>query len=254
MSSPFPRLRASALSGLLLGAVLATLAEAQWPNGVNVTETPHNLTVPAASQASDMRGRIRNYGEVCVYCHSPHEGASWLGSPRAPLWNRPRPNAAYRMPEFSATRMLQDPSPSDRSRLCISCHGGTVGLDGIANLPNSYTGPSAANHLIDECEDCHSGGDPAGGLNWEGVWFREDMRNQHPISVLYDPSLRPGQFKPALGGSVNGLPLYNGKVECATCHEPHSERIKFFLRQSNVGSALCLSCHNTVPSEPVHKS
>ncbi|HSB53071.1 MAG TPA: hypothetical protein VLD58_01895, partial [Gemmatimonadales bacterium] len=58
----------------LLFPVLAGSLSGQWPNGVHVTDTPHNLTVPASSQASDMQGRIRNYGEICVYCHSPHEG------------------------------------------------------------------------------------------------------------------------------------------------------------------------------------
>lgn len=236
-----------------LTAARTAPAEAQWPSGVFVTDTPHNLTVPASSVDPDMIGRIRNYGEVCVYCHASHEGAAWVGTPRDPLWNRPRPTAAYRMPNFSTMRMLQDPAPSDRSRLCLSCHGGTVGLDGIANLPNGYTGPPAANHLIDECESCHSGGNPAGGLDWEGVWFREDMRKQHPFSILYDPAQRPGEFKPALGGVVNGLPLYAGKVECGTCHEPHSQRFRYFLRQSNAGNVMCLSCHNSMPTEPVHE-
>lgn len=227
---------------------------AQWPNGLTVDQTPHNLTRPASSPDPEMAGRIRNYGEPCVYCHTSHGGPSWTGSPRAPLFNRNRPNAAYRMPAFSGQQMLQDASPSDRSRLCLSCHGGTIGLDNITNLPNTYSGPGAANRTIDECEDCHSGGNPAGGLDWEGVWFREDMRKQHPFSVLYDPARRPGQFQTAIGGSVNGLPLVNGKVECVTCHEPHSQRYRYFLRASNVGNALCLRCHSAVPSSPVHSN
>ena len=234
--------------------VLPAGAAAQWPNGVSVSDTPHNLLVPASNTTPEMNGRIRNYGEVCAYCHTPHEGAGWLGAPRSPLWNRPRPTASYRMPSFSQMRMLQDASPSERSRLCLSCHGGTVGLDNITNRPNTYTGPGPANSMIDDCEGCHSGGNPAAGLDWEGVWFRDDMRNQHPFSIVYDPSRRPGQFKAAIGNQVNGLPLFNGKVECATCHEPHSERYRYFLRQSNAGNALCLACHNSVPGDPVHSN
>lgn len=238
---------------LLLAPGMARVAAAQWPNGVRVDETPHNLTRPASNTDPDMIGRIRDYGDVCVYCHTPHGGPAWVGAPRAPLWNRPRPTAAYRMPEFNAMRMDQDAAPSDRSRMCLSCHDGTVGLDQVTNRPTTYTGPGPANHRIDECEDCHSGGSPAGGLDWEGVWFQPDLRNQHPFSVLYDPSRRPGQFRPAAGNAVGGLPLYEGKVECATCHQPHSEQFKFFLRQSNVGNALCLVCHVNQPSAPVHQ-
>lgn len=32
-------------------------------------------------------------------------------------------------------------------------------------------------------------------------------------------------------------------VECASCHDPHSSNTTF-LRQTNTGSALCLTCHN----------
>lgn len=245
-------LRSAALVVAALG-VRPVMAVAQWPNGISVDQTPHNLTRPASNTNPDMRGRIRNYGEVCVYCHASHGGPSWLASPRAPLFNRLRPNAAYRMPENSATRMLQDPSPAERSRLCLSCHDGSLGLDAVTNRPNTYTGLPPANHHIDECEDCHKGGDPAGGIDWEGVWIQPDMRKQHPFSVLYDPSLRPGAFRPAIGNDVGGLPLFSGKVECATCHEPHSEQNRYFLRRSNVGNSLCLVCHTSQPTNPVHQ-
>lgn len=235
------------------GLLAAGPAVAQWPLGTSVDQTPHNLTRPATNTAPEMQGRIRDYGEVCVYCHTPHGAPDWTVGPGKPLWNRPRPNAAYRMPQHSAQQMLQDPSPSDRSRTCLSCHGGTVGLDAVINLPNSYTGSPPADHMIDECEGCHSGGNPAGGIDWEGVWFRDDMRKQHPFSVLYDPSRRPGEFLPAIGNSVGGLPLFAGKVECPTCHEPHSQQFRYFLRQSNAGNALCLVCHVSVPSSPVHE-
>jgi predicted CXXCH cytochrome family protein len=31
-------------------------------------------------------------------------------------------------------------------------------------------------------------------------------------------------------------------IECSTCHDPHSNNSKF-LRLSNEGSRLCLTCH-----------
>lgn len=247
-----PRVVAGLLVGL--GCFLPPPVSAQWPNGTTVEQTPHNLTRPAASTSPDMAGRIRNYGEVCVYCHTPHAAAAWQGTPADPLFNRPRPNASYRMPEFSAQRMPQDLTPSERARRCLSCHDGTIGLDVALNRPNTYTGPGPANSSIEDCEGCHSGGSPDGGLDWEGVWFRPDMRKQHPFSVVYDATARPTEFLPSIGGSVNGLPLFSGRVECQTCHEPHSQQFKFFLRRSNVGQNLCLSCHTRVPTEPVHSN
>ena len=77
-----------------IGVAAATPAVGQWPNGVLVDQTPHNLTRPASNTNPDMAGLIRDYGEVCVYCHSPHGGPDWIGQPSAVLMNRPRPNSA----------------------------------------------------------------------------------------------------------------------------------------------------------------
>ncbi len=33
-------------------------------------------------------------------------------------------------------------------------------------------------------------------------------------------------------------------VECASCHDPHTDAQPTFLRTSNAGSAVCLACHN----------
>lgn len=32
-------------------------------------------------------------------------------------------------------------------------------------------------------------------------------------------------------------------VECASCHDPHTDQQATFLRISNAGSAVCLACH-----------
>lgn len=45
------------------------------------------------------------------------------------------------------------------------------------------------------------------------------------------------------GASTAYLGTSEPFVECATCHDPHSSNATF-LRVSNVGSALCLACHN----------
>lgn len=48
-------------------------------------------------------------------------------------------------------------------------------------------------------------------------------------------------------GSVGGSDTTNGWyqpfVECASCHDPHSENTTF-LRIANTNSAVCLACHN----------
>ena len=241
----FVRRRKYIAFGLASWLVLIPMeAASQWPTGNTVDVTFHNLTVPARNQSSDMRGLVRDYGEVCVYCHTPHGGRT-----DRPLWNRPNPRGSYRMFDPGDLDMLADAQPTGNSLSCLSCHDGTVGVDEILNAPNSHTGAGPAGTPIDECEGCHSGGNPDGGLDFEGVWIKpDDLRDQHPISILYDPSRDPG-FNSAAEIQAAGFKLYEGKVQCMTCHEPHSQRNRPFLRVPNNGQSFCMVCHRSSPGE-----
>lgn len=41
-----------------------------------------------------------------------------------------------------------------------------------------------------------------------------------------------------------GTSLASATVECASCHDPHSDAQGTFLRRSNSASGVCLTCHN----------
>ena len=45
-------------------------------------------------------------------------------------------------------------------------------------------------------------------------------------------------------GNYGETDPFNSTVECGSCHDPHNEQEKTFLRISNAGSAVCLTCHN----------
>ncbi len=97
-----------------------------------------------------------------------------------------------------------------------------------------------------------------------------DLRDDHPVGILYPTAFSswadfspmdievPGQL--AFFDDGNGradiyeIRVYDSgdgfEVECASCHDPHGvpdaanvEFIPSFLRVSNAGSALCLTCH-----------
>ncbi len=226
------------LAGLTLGVGSAF---AQWPNGSVVTQTVHNLSRTA--QVDPMRTFISQYGEACVYCHSPHGGRT-----ERPLWNRRLPNGPYRMYDSGALSMIPDAQPTGTSRLCLSCHDGTIALDDVINQPLTHTGPSAPGEPIKRCAtDCHKGGDPKGGFNWEKVWFQEDFTKQHPFSIQYDAA-RNANFQPAAAVEAAGLKLEDGRVQCNTCHDPHTQENRKFLRIPNTAGSLCLVCHRTTPS------
>lgn len=235
-------LRLSAALLLLAGpALVAGPALAQWPNGAVVTQTVHNLSRTA--QVDPMRNFISQYQEACIYCHSPHGGRT-----ERPLWNRVLPNGPYQMYDTRSLSMIADAQPTGTSRLCLSCHDGTIALDDVINPPLTHTGPSAPGETIKRCAtDCHNGGNPKGGFNWEKVWFDTRLEKQHPISITYDPTRAAG-FRPATAVAAAGLKLEDGKVQCNTCHDPHTQQNRKFLRIPNTAGSLCLVCHNTMPS------
>lgn len=108
------------------------------------------------------------------------------------------------------------------SKFCLSCHDGST----IEML--MYTSPGGIAERISRTA-------PIGHIG--GV--------DHPFSVSYTDAQN---LSPTL--KLKSLPLkepmklFNGKVECASCHDPHSCTNPLFLRISNDRSGLCLACHD----------
>jgi predicted CXXCH cytochrome family protein len=231
------RVRKTVVALVLVASLPVTdVAFGQWPGGRVVVDTVHNLSRTA--QVSPMNGFIADYGEACVYCHAPHRTST-----NRPLWNRTFSSTSYRMYESASLDMPQDPQPAATSRLCLSCHDGVLPLDRVIDRPVGASTVGGNGETIKLCAtDCHTGGNPDGGLNWENVWFEPDLRKHHPISILYDPSYDP-LFRPVAAVEAAGLRFVDGKLECVTCHEPHSQSISPFLRVSNTGGSLCSVCH-----------
>lgn len=211
----------------LAAAAAATALLSAGPAGAqdDVAATKHNMS----ERAQNTQTGMVDYGEVCVYCHTPHGGPT---STNAPLWNRDFGTGPYNMYDnswSSTIDMTVAASPQGVSLACLSCHDGTVGLDVVINPPNSYTGPAP------------SGTEtlPPGLTNLE-----TDLRNDHPISVTYNTADDPAFNAPDATGKIGGaLPLYSGRVECGSCHNPHTTQNSPFLRLANTGSTLCKTCH-----------
>lgn len=217
MRHPLSRLAALVAFGaaLLSGA---TPLGAQNPD--DIANSKHNMST---------RSGLTNYGEVCVYCHTPHGGQTQ----NAPLWNRNFGTGPYTMYNASYSSTIDMPvaaSPQGVSLACLSCHDGTIGLDVIINRPNTDTTLAGSGNTM-----------PSNA----GQFFANlgtDLRNDHPISVTYDNVADPAFTAPS-GGKIGTLPLYLGRVECGTCHNPHNTTFTPFLRSSNSSSNLCKTCH-----------
>jgi predicted CXXCH cytochrome family protein len=206
-----------------------------------IKDTKHNFSNSSGrdtANVNDLSASVSDYGEICVYCHTPHGGQT-----NAPLWNRQFTTSSFTMYNdatggSSQLDMTFESQPTGVSLACLSCHDGTIGIDVVINKPNSSTATSLNQTLT----DIYGGVDPD-SLKILGT----DLRNDHPISMVYDPSL-DDQFNTIASIQSAGLKLFSdasntNKVECATCHNPHTKNATF-LRIDNAASALCITCHN----------
>src|SRR5829696_8305601 len=83
----------------------------------SVVNSAHNLSATGPGTI-----RATNEQQVCIFCHTPHNA-----SPIQPLWNRNVPVAAY-IPYASSSLQAQPGQPTGTSKLCLSCHDGTIAL------------------------------------------------------------------------------------------------------------------------------
>lgn len=128
------------MSLLWVGSSVAQSFPTHFTNIGSIANTRHNLTqstatvnptVPAVYLEMD---KARNdYGEVCVYCHTPHAANTTIA---LPLWNRTNKATTYNTYNSSTlTQPVSQPGPNSLS--CLSCHDGTVAIDSIINMPGS---------------------------------------------------------------------------------------------------------------------
>ncbi|MHC4235770.1 MAG: cytochrome c3 family protein, partial [Planctomycetota bacterium] len=70
-----------------------------------------------------------------------------------------------------------------------------------------------------------------------------DLRNDHPVGARYPTGDR--KFQPlSRVEQFDRIRLFDGKVECSSCHDPHDSYDQpYLLVMPNDESQLCMSCH-----------
>lgn len=179
------------------------------------------------NSAHDFSGETWNTTtEVCIVCHTPHNAD--ISVSEAPLWNHETTAASF-TPYSSPTLDATVGQPSASSKLCLSCHDGTIALD-------NFGGTTGGTSFIT--------GSTLIGTN---------LLDDHPISFVYDAALATtdgGLYDPTtansgLGSTIDADLLFGGQMQCASCHDVHNgSGESYLLRMSNNASALCLTCHN----------
>ena len=205
--------------------VLLLLTTALAAQQTGVRATVHNLS---ASGPGDLRSITET--EVCKFCHIPHHAVA-----PQPLWGHKLADAQYDMPD-GRTRSAPFPQPDGSSRLCLSCHDGTVALGDIGGRqPIPVSGGGRVTR-----------GRPG--------FLGTDLSGSHPISFVVDdrPVERTGDItvKPldAIRADRQVRLDRSGKMQCTSCHDPHADpyyipgRVPHFLVKPNT-TELCLTCH-----------
>ena len=237
-----------------------------------IMNTRHNLTQSYLGVNSAIMDTFRNnYGEICVYCHTPHGANTTVA---LPLWNRTIKSTTYstydKLGTSTLTQDVKHPGPNSLS--CLSCHDGTVAIDSIINMPGS--GKFDANQMTTQndsflatwsdgagrtaapihagmnsgstnCLLCHniSGSEPS-IPTWGVAYIGTDLTNDHPVGIRFPPS-GPGTDFNAPSKSQGAISFFD------TDGNGHADSNNVRLYDSGAGFRVeCASCHDPhgVPS------
>lgn len=208
------------------------------------------IAIGLVTQASygGISGSAHDFGQfgwaknqICLPCHTPHNAIvrdAQNNIVGGPLWSHTLTAVtSYTLYLDWQTGTTVSGAVDTNSRLCLSCHDGTVAVD-------SFFGGAGTQQLT-------------GGL------IGTDLSNDHPIGeaaiwwtttpgYMVDPSLR------AAAGIMPLRRMADGRmaVGCTSCHEPHNRRntTGMLWVANNVpgttvdgravsGSLLCMNCH-----------
>ena len=210
--------RAGEVFALTAALVLAITVPCALAQLTSISGSGHDLSVKGPGPI-----KATTQNDVCVFCHVSH-GAR----PSVPLWNHTLSTSDYPL-YTSSTYVQTNPQTSQRSKLCLSCHDGTIAV-----------GQTVAKGLITT----------TGSMNAADI-LGTSLTTNHPFGFTM-PARDDGEIQlslaaPSPSTKDSAVKPYNNTVECVTCHEPHDPNrdsaVQFMVR-SNTNSAICVACHD----------
>ena len=179
--------------------------------------------------AHDFSSSTWSDNQICMPCHTPHNAD--LTVTDSPLWDHKITCGIftlYTSPTLDPLTTATITQPGGASKLCLSCHDGTVAIDSFGNVSGCTYMPGASS-------------------------LGTDLSDDHPVSFDWKHQVTntPNCAHCHFGGEDSRVTFFNNasgekrRIECATCHDVHNSfpaNIKM-LRYTVSGSELCLSCH-----------
>lgn len=259
---------------LLAGLLMPPAASAQ------IASTKHNLgTSPGGTGVNKFSGTA----EICVFCHTPHGADTsaavplWNRTLPSPVSFQTYDSLG------TSTLDGRTAPVGSVSIACLSCHDGVTAMSAVINAPGSGTAGNAAwqagtwtganqtggrisagliTNIGSDLRNDHPVGIQYGGggitdaaptaatrdrdfkapsnavIGTGRVWWVDTEATPNNTRQKTDMVLYTRAASSGYAGQTSPEPF----VECASCHDPHSSNATF-LRISNAGSAVCLSCH-----------
>jgi predicted CXXCH cytochrome family protein len=228
---------------IMLAIALANTASA------DIRTTPHSL----------VRKSMKNdASDVCVFCHTPNV----TGTPpeHAPLWQRSiGADVVFTIYDDIGRLGLGKSSVGSQSIACLSCHDANqaraiskTSADHPFGIPyrgaTKMRGPALNEQQPPPSEQ---------GSQNPAIWAKKLVAMDDFRDVSQGIIENRTVWWVSMSGTTsrrtrNDLPLYTRNddasgqdvpfIECSSCHDPHTSNNKF-LRLSNEGSRLCLTCH-----------
>jgi hypothetical protein len=205
-----------------------------------VRGTKHDLS---SFSASDSNAFSIDEDQICIFCHTPHNAY-----PAVPLWNHKLSAEEnyinYWSPTLKSYLSAASAPPIDGfSKLCLSCHDGTVALGALVN--NDKEVETVPDFLTE------------GMAGYLGT----DLSGGHPISIIFDSALAnmrnhaPDPNLMHLNWPINDhyvklYPTQGGLgIQCTSCHDPHGGRggsgaPPFWQKPTH--DEVCLVCHDII--------
>jgi hypothetical protein len=244
-------------------ALLATLSAPLFAAKISdIAKTKHNL-----SSSGPGTVKATTETQICVFCHTPHKANA---AAMVPLWNRELSGETYTdltLLYDSESMNAITAAPEGSSKLCLSCHDGTMAIGRVGVL----------NGQVDvDITMVSTNIDGSGTTTGYTRNLGTSLTNDHPISFTYDTALAgvdgelldPGTASHiGTGTPRHPIPLELGadgeaKLQCTACHDPHIRdadlavnakflRLNRFQEVAATGAAfnatndqVCLGCHD----------
>ena len=250
-------IKLKALGCVLLTNLLLALSIQPAMAAQSIVGSKHDFTATATPAVAWTGNRI------CAACHTPHGGDTTnIGV----MWSHTNTAATTFTPYLNANGSLETgnalPNASPMSagtKLCLSCHDGTIALDSFIKGPAT----------------------PSSGLISNANKITNDLRGTHPIGIKYTPAIATSDgalYDPdntiitigsgtvgagnARSGTIKAMILYGAAkdtLECASCHDVHNTFANGgagtgLVKLTNIsatnggpsataGGQLCLNCH-----------